>query len=102
MNKPDPNPIRMPETGSATLGFFLQGFFLSGTIPLPGGTVDVVCTAKPVFLYNKNWFQFVGVVCKRWGIILFRGKDRKSVSNPPSWIFQVEIYNKQVKKHKLS
>ena len=32
------------------------------------------------------------------GIILFRGTDRKSVSNPPSWIFQVEIYNKQLDK----
>ena len=33
------------------------------------------------------------------GIILFWGTDRKSVSKPPSWIFQVEIYNKQLEKH---
>ena len=36
------------------------------------------------------------------GIILLRCTDRKSVSNPPSWIFQVEIYNKQLEKHQVS
>ena len=36
------------------------------------------------------------------GIILFRGTDRKSVSNPPSWIFQEEVYNKQLEKHPAS
>ena len=36
------------------------------------------------------------------GIILLRGTDRKSVSNPPSWIFQVEIYNKQLENHQVS
>ena len=36
------------------------------------------------------------------GIILFRCTDRKSVSNPPSLIFQVEIYNnKQLEKHQV-
>ena len=35
------------------------------------------------------------------GIILFRCTDRKSVSNPPSCIFQVEVYNswKNIKFH---
>ena len=28
--------------------------------------------------------------------LMFKGTDRKSVSNPPSWIFQVEIYSKQL------
>ena len=36
------------------------------------------------------------------GIILFRGTERKSVSIPPSCIFQVEIFNKQLEKHQVS
>ena len=54
----------------------------------------------PLFLIKKISTFIILYLFK--GIILLSGTDRKSVSNPPSWIFQVEIYNKQLEKHQVS